>query len=58
MKTLEVAFATVTGEYRTLDFLPARIEMEASADKSFYDSEGRVRQRVDRLGKFEDSGAE
>ena len=41
MKTLEVAFATVTGEYRTLDLLPVLITMmETVADKSFYDSEG------------------
>ena len=41
MKTLEVAFATVTGACRTFDFLPVRIEMmETVADEPFYDSEG------------------
>ena len=59
MKTLEVAFATVTGEYRTIDFLPVVITMmEIVANKSFYVSEGGIRQRVDRIGKCKDSGAE
>ena len=40
MKTLEVAFATVTGEYRTFDFFPVMITMETIADKPIYDSEG------------------
>ena len=41
MKTLEVAFATVAGEYRTDDFLPVLITMmETVADKPCYDSEG------------------
>ena len=41
MKTLEVAFTTVTGKYRTFDFLPVMITMmETVADKPYYDSEG------------------
>ena len=36
MKTLDVAFSTVAGEYRTLDFLPMMIMMmETVADKLF-----------------------
>ena len=41
MKTLEVAFATVTGEYRILDFLPVMITMiNTIADIPLYDSKG------------------
>lgn len=59
MKTLDLAFSTVAGEYKILTFLSLMITaMEIVADKLSYGSEGRIPQRVDRIGKHKDSGAE
>ena len=59
MKTLDLEFSTVAGEFRILTFLTMMITlMEIVADTLSYGSEGRIRQRVDRIGKRKDSGAE
>ena len=60
MKTLDLAFSTIAGEYKILLFLSMMIimVMEIIADKMCSGSEGRIRQRVDSIGKHKDSGAE
>ena len=58
MKTLDLAFSTVAGKCFMPTFSFMMIMMEIVADKLSYCSEGRIRQRVDRIGKHKDSRAE